>query len=835
MRALIRAGLRDLTRRPLQSALVVLSLALGVAVVIAIDLANASAQHGFELSAQTVAGAATHRLVGGPAGVPEQLYPELRVGLGLRGVAPIVEGIAALPAFNQRPVRILGVDLFAEGPFRTDFERLSALEPGFAPFFTESGTVVITEQFAEAHGLQPGDRLEVQTGDRLATVTVLGVLTGETALGSTDLLLMDIAGAQELLGMIGKLSRIDLILDAASAAELASGLPPGVRLESAGDQVEAANQLTAAFRTNLTALSLLALVVGSFLIYNTITFSVLRRRPVLGTLRAIGCTGDQILRMVLIEAGIIALLGSAIGIGLGLLMARGAVNLVSQTISDFYFLARVQRVALTPALAAKGAGLGLGAGLLAALAPAIEASRVRPVEVLRRSVTEGRSASRLLLLTAGGVGLATIGAIGFRLSGASLTWSFVAMLAILVGIALLAPLATQVLVFFSRVARSGLIVRMAVGSLPRHISRTGPALAALTVALAVAVGVTLMITSFRSTVENWLSLTLRSDLYVGSPATSGTRPMASLSPDLESRLEAIPGVEQAEALRAVLVESEFGEVHLSAVDPGRVRDAGLYRLAQASAADVWEQVRTGAVLISESLAGRNSVSSSIRLTTDHGAKSFPVAGVFYDYSTDRGTVLMSRAIYLANWDDPAISSLGLTAAHGVDPVELAERVRAALEGTGLEVQVNGQVRQQALAIFDRSFAITAALRLLAVVVAFFGVLGALLALLLERSREFATLSALGLTPGGLGRLMFIESGLMGLTASLLAMPTGLLLAVLLIEVIDARSFGWTIRLEWQWLPFVQAVVVGVGASVAAALYPIARLRRLQLAQALTQE
>lgn len=311
--------------------------------------------------------------------------------------------------------------------------------------------------------------------------------------------------------------------------------------------------------------------------------------------------------------------------------------------------------------------------------------------------------------------------------------------------------------------------------------------------------------------------------------------MASLSPDLESRLEAIPGVEQAEALRAVLVESEFGEVHLSAVDPGRVRDAGLYRLAQSSPADVWEQVRTGAVLISESLAGRNSVSSSIRLTTDHGAKSFPVAGVFYDYSTDRGTVLMSRAIYLANWDDPAISSLGLTAAHGVDPVELAERVRASLEGTGLEVQVNGQVRQQALAIFDRSFAITAALRLLAVVVAFFGVLGALLALLLERSREFATLSALGLTPGGLGRLMFIESGLMGLTASLLAMPTGLLLAVLLIEVIDARSFGWTIRLEWQWLPFVQAVVVGVGASVAAALYPIARLRRLQLAQALTQE
>ena len=835
MRTLIRAGVRDLIRRPLQTGLVVLSLALGVAVVVAIDLANASAQLGFELSAQSVAGAATHRVVGGPAGLPEALYAELRVGRGLRAAAPIVEGFAALPELSQRPIRVLGIDLFAEGPFRTDLDPLSAFQPGFAPFLTEPATAVITQQFADSYGLQPQDRLQVQAGDRLVTVNILGVLTGKTALGSSDLLVMDIASAQELLGMIGRLSRIDLILDAALAAELASQLPAGLRLESAGQQVEAANQLTAAFRTNLTALSLLALVVGSFLIYNTMTFSVLRRRPMLGTLRAIGSTGDQILRMVLTEAAVLALLGSAIGISLGFLMARGAVGLVSQTISDFYFLSAVQDMPLSPALAVKGAGLGIGAGLLAALAPAIEAARVTPVEVWRRSSAETRATSRLLPLTAAGVGLASVGALGFRLSRSSLTWSFAAMLAILAGIALLAPLATRAVVLAARAASRHLLVRIAAGSLPRHSSRTGPALAALTVALAVAVGVTLMIASFRSTVENWLNLTLQSDLYVGSPATSGTRPMASLSPQLETRLAAMPGVEAVEAIRAVLVGSEFGEFHLSAVDPSRVRDADLYRLAHGSASEVWEQVRAGAVLVSESLASRNPVGRSITLSTDRGAKPFPVAGVFYDYSTDRGTVLMSREVYLDNWDDPAISSVGITAEVGVEPAELAERVRVSLEGTGLEVRINGQVREQALAIFDRTFAITAALRLLAVVVAFFGVLGALLALLLERSRELATLSALGLTPAELARLMFIESGLMGLTASLLAMPTGLLLARLLIEVIDERSFGWTIQLEWQWLPFVQAMIVGVGASLAAAVYPTARLRRLSLAQALAQE
>ncbi len=831
----MKAGLRDLLRRPLQTGLVVFSLALGVAVVIAIDLANQSAQQGFEFSAQSVVGRATHRIVGGPAGLAEALYRQLRVENGLRQSAPIVEGIAAIPGLDQRPVRVLGVDLFAEAPFRGHLEGTSAFIPEFAPFFTTPGTAVVTEEFSTSHGLAPGDTLEVQTNDRLATITVLGVLSGEPALGSADLLLMDIASAQELLGMVGRLSRIDLILDEASAARLAADLPPGARLETASEQVETANQLTAAFRTNLTALSLLALVVGMFLIYNTMTFAVVRRRPVLGTMLAVGATGGQVFRMVLFEAALIGLLGSVIGIGLGWLMSRGAVNLVSQTITDFYFLVSVREASLTPALAAKGLVLGLGAGWVASLLPALEASRTPPVQVLRRSEIEARAVRRTPRLAMAGAVLSVLGTLIFRLSAASVGWAFAALLVLVLGITLLTPAATSGVVRLASRARLGPLGRMAVGGLVKHGSRTGPAIAALMVALSVAIGVTLMIESFRSTVDNWLSLTLWSDLYVGSPASTGTRPMASLSPDLELRLAEVPGVKDVEVLRAVLVESEFGEVHLSAVDSGRVRDQGLYRLAQGSAAEIWERVRSGAVIVSESLGRRHPITDSITIVTDRGPRTFPIVGVFYDYSTDRGTVLMSRDVYLRHWNDPAISSLGLTAEADVAPNELAERVRASLAGTGLEVQVNQQVREQALAIFDRTFAITNALRLLAVVVAFIGVLSALMALLLERSREFATLSVLGITPAGLKRLVFLESGLMGLVASVLAMPTGLLLAVLLIEVINARSFGWTIQLGWDWVPFVQAVLVGVGAALAAAIYPTARLQKLTVARALTQE
>jgi len=195
-------------------------------------------------------------------------------------------------------------------------------------------------------------------------------------------------------------------------------------------------------------------------------------------------------------------------------------------------------------------------------------------------------------------------------------------------------------------------------------------------------------------------------------------------------------------------------------------------------------------------------------------------------------VLMSREIYQDHWNDPALSSLGVEALPDVGIDELAESIRLELAGTGLSVQENRQIREEALRIFDRTFAITESLRILAVVVAFIGVLSALLALQLERKREYATLEAIGLAPEGLEKLTYLETGLMGLSASLLALPTGLLLALILIHVINVRSFGWTIELAPAIGPFLQAIVVGIVASLAAAVYPVSRLRRMPVAEAI---
>jgi putative ABC transport system permease protein len=369
------------------------------------------------------------------------------------------------------------------------------------------------------------------------------------------------------------------------------------------------------------------------------------------------------------------------------------------------------------------------------------------------------------------------------------------------------------------------------------VARTGVAVAALMVAVSVTIGVTTMIASFRATVTEWLALALRADIYVGG-ATAGAGSAPTLDPSLRARVAAVPGVAAVESLRVVEVDSPRGPIQVAVTDASSARDERLYRVARGAAGDAWARVQAGAVLASEPLAARLGLPEQggrVVLETDHGPRAFDVAGVYYDYSTERGTLLMARATYDAAFDDRALTSLALDVRPGSDPSEVAEAVRAELGESALQVTLNASLRRTALRIFDRTFAVTQALRVLAVVVAFIGVWSALMALHVERTREFATLSALGLLPGQLWRLAWIESGLLGLVAGLLSWPTGALLAAILVEVINVRSFGWTLGLRFEPRVFVEALAVSVSAALLAAVYPLRRLQRLPVATALRQE
>ncbi|HSD25652.1 MAG TPA: FtsX-like permease family protein [Vicinamibacteria bacterium] len=843
-RTLLLTGLRDLVRRPLHTGLMVLGVALGVAMVIAIDLANSSARLGFRRSTEAVTGRATHQVLGGPSGLPQDVLRKVRVEAGLRRSTPVVEGYATALDLERQPLHVLGLDLLSEAPFRDHLAGRSLADPGLARIFVDSEAVVIGSALADRYRLALESPLRLQVQDRIVTLRVAGITHAATAderAALETVALMDVGAAQQLFALGDRLSRVDLIASEADAARVAGLLPQGARVAPASEQASTVGQFTDAFSLNLTALSLLALVVGMFLIYNTVMFSVVQRRAVLGTLRLLGATGTQVFALVLLETASASAVGTLLGLGLGWLLGQGAVRLVTQTINDLYYVLSVTGAPLTGFTLLKAALLGLGAGVLSAIAPALEAARVEPVEALRRSGFESRARRLVPRVGAAGATLSILGGLLLAASGRSLVGSFASLFAIVLGLALVAPLATVLSMALAvplagRVA--GTLGRLATRTVTRSVSRTGVAVAALAVAVSVSIGVGLMIESFRSTVENWLDLTLRADVFVAAPSAGGARAFPTISPDVVPKVAAIPGVAWVETFRTVRVASPVGDVNLGVADPRRARDTRLYRSAEGDPARAWETAKAGAVIVTEPFAFRHRLPSrgaTVTLATDRGPHTFPVAGVFYDYAADQGTVFMTRNVYEQFWEDRGITSVGAHLAPGASVERVTQSLRAALAGTALHVSPNRSLRAHALAIFDRTFAVTRSLRLLAVVVAFIGVWSALMALQVERTRELATLSALGLGERQQWALGFLETGLMGAVAGLLALPLGWLLAFILVHVINVRSFGWTMRLDCDPWYFAQAFVFAVAAAVLASVYPLIRLQRRSLAEALRQE
>jgi putative ABC transport system permease protein len=736
------------------------------------------------------------------------------------------------------------VDPLSEAPFRGHLGGGLKTHPGLARFVADDRAVLLGAGLARRYRLGIGSPLRLQVEDRIETVRVFGLVHpgGEAASAALDaLVLLDVGAAQRLLRMTGRLSRLDLVATEDEAARVLPLLPAGVSLARAGKRSDALGQLTTAFSLNLRALSLLALVVGLFLIYNTVTFSVVQRRAVLGTLRALGATPAQVFGLVLVETAAAAAVGTILGLGFGWLLGQGAVRLVTRTINDLYFLLAVREAPLTAVAAAQAALLGIGAGVLSAAPAALEAARVEPVVALRPSTLAARSRSALPALAGSGLAAAAAGVVLLAALPRSLAASFAGLFAIVLGLALIVPLATvgaMSLAAGPAALAAGTLGRLATRTVARSVGRTGVAVAALMVAVSVTIGVGLMIQAFRATVENWLDLSLRADVFIAAPLPGGAREGPSLAPDVIPRVLAAPGVAAVETFRAVKVDSPSGEVHLAVADPRRARPAALYRFAEGSPDEIWKRVTEGAVIVSEPFAYRRGLPARggvVTLQTDRALVDFPVAGVFYDYATEQGLVLMSRNVYERHYDDRGVSSLGVYVAGGRSPDEVAAGLRRALAGTALQVTPNGALRAHALRVFDRTFAVTQALRLLAVAVAFIGVCSALMSLLVERTRELATLVALGLTPGQLRTLTLLESGLMGLLAGVLSLPMGLLLAVILVDVINVRSFGWTMRLVASPSVFAQALLLSVLAALLASLYPMWRLQRLPLSSALRQE
>ncbi len=827
-----RAWLRDARIHPWQTGLSMLGIALGVAVVIAIDIANHSARSSFTQANEIVSGRTTHRIVGGPQGIHESLYRRLRVDLGITASAPIVEGLVRSADGEQR-LRILGIDPFSASDFQNYANDNQTID--WTALLTKPYSGFVSATTAQSLNLSAGDMLELVASGKEVFFDVLHVIKTQDEVQRNALhkvLLTDISTAQEILGKTGVLSSIELIVEDETALEnIRSVLPADVQLLTSASRGNAQRQMTHAFQINLTALSLLALVIGMFLIYNSMSFAVLRRRPQIGMLRAIGVSRRQVFNTIMMEAAMIGVVASIAGILLGVFLAQGLLQLVTRTINDLYFNLSSTVFDINGFTLLKGILLGFGATLAAAAMPAYDATNIPPRAVIGRSELEHRTRNITALAFRSGIVLVIVSLLLFVFGGGIVT-GFAGLFFLILGYALISPSVAERM---SRIRMpSGLLPRLALRNIGKSLSRTGVAIAALTVAVSTTIGVGVMIGSFRYTVEQWLSGQLRADVYFAVSSSEGT----ALAPEFTAQIEKLEGVDKLTHGRWFKLETENQTTNVFAVDAYRPAFDG-FALKKGERETAWNLfTEQDHVLITEPFAFHRQleVDDSVILHTANGPHEFPIAGIYYEYGSDQGLVTMNFDTFKKYWNDTTANSAALYLNQSAN----AESIAALIENhplapLNLAVRSNSGLLKASMTVFDRTFTITSVLRFLAIIVAAVGIFAALMCYQLERAREFSVLRTLGLTPFQLWRLIEIESGIMGAIAGVLAVPLGLLTALVLIRIVNQRSFGWTMQYSIEPTVLLQAVVLAVGAALLAGIYPAYRLSRSTPVNALREE
>ena len=837
----------------LQNVLLILGIAFGVALIVSVDIANQSASRSFMLSKELLSTKSTHHILGVYSDFDEQIYQDLRLKLGVHDLVPTVEDYVNVPELGGRAVKLLGTDFFADLLFYDN--RQSAIsniaQHDLTELIAKPGTALISSQLAKSAGIDAGDIIEVNYGSKALSIKIIGLLDSkndELSKSMGGLLLTDISTAQELLDKIGFLSQIDLLIDedtplGIQELELIRDyLPSGVEIKEKSLLIGSAKNLTRSFELNLLALSLLALFVGVFLIYNIVSFSVIQRRSIIGTLRSIGATRKQIFRMIISEALAIGIVGSLIGILGGIILGRSLVALVTRSINDLYFTLTVTNFTVSPETLIKGFVAGILAVLIASIVPAYEASLFRPINVLKRSSLEGFFAKSLRLLGLLGIGFIALGYVLIIASTKSLVLSLISVFLILLGASLLVPLCTALLMrLFSLILSPlGLIGRMSPRNIIRSTSRTAVAVASLTVAISVILSVSIMIGSFRSTVVNWLDSALTADIFI-SMDTPNISSQVGVPNEIIEQVKSYPEVARVATVRRILYDSpDYGLFNLVAVTEDLAVENREFVWSGSQNDILWDKMQSNSILISESFAYKNAIGPGddtvITFQTDRGPKDFKVAGIYYDYGSQAGVVLISDELYRMLWDDDKITSLGLYVSDTKDIETTTELLRSGLSNySNLVIRSNESLKKSAIRTFDRTFTVTSALRLLIAIVAFISVLSSLMALQLEREKEFGILRAVGMTVGQLRKMLFLENGLIGLASGLFSIPVGLALSLILIYVINLRSFGWTLNFTIEPKYFIEAVGIAMVASIAAGLYPAYLLGKEDVGKLIREE
>lgn len=871
MRLLKSFIIRSSLRSPLRAGVTVIGVVLGVALVVAVQLANRSSLSSFRSATVAVAGESSLSIVSRSGSFTEDDYASLSELKRHGTMSPIVEGLVKIET-NEAALetgQLLGIDLLTDSGFR-QFQfyqllgvkaELSALE--LLSILSNKESILVSKKLVDRLGKQIGDKLTVLVNDRKLQLTIVGILkeSGPASQQVGNLLVADIGSAQWMLAFYGKLSRVDYrASDAATPLwqareEIQHLLPTQLIIEEPVARVQELEKLIASFHFNLQALASIAMLVAVFLIYNFVSSSVLQRRSEIGVLRAIGVSPLHIAALFIFEGLAFAILGTIGGLILGPILAQLVSQSSLKTLETFYLssaaLSAIQRpqIEFTQALLVTLSTLALAT--ISALFPALEAAKISPLEAMRPQVKSHDLSTlelRSLLVTFFFLMLAGLTA-GLPAVQGKPVWGYVSSLCSILGIVslsslLLACLPSALRLFRLRESQSFLLLRLATASLASSRKRLAPSISALAVALAMMFSVTIMIDSFRETVSYWLNQTLQADIFIRPAARETPTFDARISPETLQLVSKVKGIQALAYFSPRELLYQGTSILLAVGDLQVTKEHGGLVFKEPSSAEqaLTEAVTKHSAVVSESFALRfgKSVRDKVCLPFRVGERCLIISGIYYDYSSNQGTVVLDKHSFdvLAEQQEaaPEPANLAIFIESGV----LAETVRAEIlrqlpSDASLVIESRDGLKEEALRIFDSTFAITYILQIIAIIVAGLGVASSLAKVTLERSREIALGRALGLDRLMNCKILALEGVMIGSAALVLGLVLGVILSLLLVFVINVQSFGWTIQYRFPLAFTLWASLGVITISALAGLVPARQIMNRNLAASLRYE
>lgn len=854
MLALLRfVSLRHLVESPLRTALTVMGVAVGVATLVGISSINRSVTEAFRSTIDTVAGKADVSIAASTTGFPEELLEQVRAVKGVQHAAGTLTVVAPVKDSPGESLYVMGIDFLDDGYFRSyeGVDRDVGKLNDDLEFLNSTDRMLVSERFAKARGLKTGSTFQLLTKDGAKDFVVHGLLkeTGPVTAFGGSVGVMFFASAQEAFGRGRVFDRIDVKVEPSAGWEpvvsaLRTQLGPAYEIDRPDSRGASVETMVRSFQLGLNLGSAVALLVGVFLVYNTVSISVLQRRREIGTLRALGTRRRDIRALFALEALVLGSLGSAIGVPLGLVVGRGAIAWVSDTVSQIYVKVNAQDVQLGLFEIAVGVGLGVLGSVFAALRPAIIASSVQPVDALRRDVAMGAGTVQLrswptltgvaLLVLAGPATFIPPPRENLPVGG------YICIFFILMGATLLSPLLLRRL--NAPLAGPGQLVwgfpgRLAADNFARAPVRTSVPVSALSVGVAMSITVAAFIGSFQRSAESWIHQSIPADLFVTSSAKVAGVQNQPMAAQVGDELATFPGVDAIDRVRIypadvlglrIFVISLIPEVYERRGKPTVL--AGTLPTPEERARDV--------ITVSENFARRRNltVGDTFEVKTPTGVHRWTVGAVIIDYTSDQGSIVMERQHFIRQFNDDQVDSFHL---YVDDPTKIEPVRRQVTERFGkafdLYVLSNSELRDEAMELVGSAFKVTWAMEVVAVILALLGIINTLLAAVLDRTREIGLLRAVGADRKQVMRLFAAEASFIGLTGGVMGVLVGALVGYVLTKVVGVQATGWSFPFHFPWSMGLQMLIIAVGASTIAGLYPARRAARLDVVEALAWE